>query len=164
MSLESVRRCLMAKGERCVQGPCETCETLSSPSINPMPSACSGASAVAKSEFQNFFNHGVTEVNTVEQSTTVTSVRSYGYKVLWENKHADVCRAEAARSCSLVLSCWVNPFNSDRGDGTSLTVTSARLMHPWKRYCPKLVPPLNTFTAPPDAYTRCKEQHSEKAL
>ena len=64
---------------------------------------------------------------------------------------------------SLVLSCWVNPFNSDRGDGTSLTVTSARLMHPWKRYCPKLVSPLNTFTAPPNAHTRCKEQHSEKA-
>ena len=55
---------------------------------------------------------------------------------------------------SLVLSCWVNPFNSDRGDGTSLTVTSARLMHPWKRYCRKLVSPLNTFTAPPDAHTR----------
>ena len=29
MSLESVRRCVMAKSERCVQGPCETCETLS---------------------------------------------------------------------------------------------------------------------------------------
>ena len=54
---------------------------------------------------------------------------------------------------SLVLSCRVNPFNSDRGDGNSLTVTSAMLMHPWKRYCPKLVSPLNTFTAPPDAYT-----------
>ena len=40
------------------------------------------ASAVAKSEFRNFFNHGVTEVNTLKQSTTVTSVRSYGYKVL----------------------------------------------------------------------------------
>ena len=32
MSHVSVRRCLMAEGERCVQGPCETCETLSSPS------------------------------------------------------------------------------------------------------------------------------------
>ena len=56
------------------------------------------ASAVAKSEFRNFFNHGVTEVNTLEQSTTVTSVRSYGYKVLWESKCVDACRAEAARS------------------------------------------------------------------
>ena len=44
------------------------------------------ASAVAKSEFRNFFNHGVTEVNTLKQSTTVTSVRSCGYKVLWESK------------------------------------------------------------------------------
>ena len=65
---------------------------------------------------------------------------------------------------SLVLSCRVDPFDSDRGDGNSLKVTSARLMHPWKRYCPKLASPLNTFTAPPDAHTRCKEQHSEKAL
>ena len=56
------------------------------------------ASAVGKSEFRNFFNHGVTEVNTVKQSTTVTSVRSYGYKVLWESKRVDACRAEAARS------------------------------------------------------------------
>ena len=55
-------------------------------------------SAVAKGEFRNFFNHGVTEVNTVEQSTTVTSVRSYGHKVLWENKRVDACGAEAARS------------------------------------------------------------------
>ena len=56
------------------------------------------ASAVGESEFRNFFNHGVTEVNTVKQSTTVTSVRSYGYKVLWENKRVDACGAEAARS------------------------------------------------------------------
>ena len=37
MSLVSVRRCLMAKGERCMQGPCETCETLSSPSMKSVP-------------------------------------------------------------------------------------------------------------------------------
>ena len=53
---------------------------------------------MAKSEFRNFFNHGVTEVNTAKQSTTVTSVRSYGNKVLWKNKRVDACRAEAART------------------------------------------------------------------
>ena len=37
MSLESVRRCVMAKSERCVQGPCETYETLSSPSMISVP-------------------------------------------------------------------------------------------------------------------------------
>ena len=37
MLLESVRRCVMAKSERCVQGPCETCETLSSPSMISAP-------------------------------------------------------------------------------------------------------------------------------
>ena len=39
-------------------------------------------SAVDKGEFRNFFNHGVTEVHTLKQSTTVTSVRSLSYKVL----------------------------------------------------------------------------------
>ena len=53
---------------------------------------------MAKSEFRNFFNRGVTEVNTLKQSTTVTSVRSCGYKVLWERKCVDACGAEAARS------------------------------------------------------------------
>ena len=48
---------------------------------------------------------------------------------------------------SLVLSGRVDP----RGDGNSLKVTSARLMHPWKRYCPKVASPLNTLTAPSDA-------------
>ena len=37
MSLPSARRCVMAKSERCVQGPCETCETLSSPSMMSVP-------------------------------------------------------------------------------------------------------------------------------
>ena len=105
------------------------------------------ASAVDEGEFRNFFNHGVTEVNTLKQSTTVTSVRSYGYKVLWESKCVDAAE--------------LRPLG---GMETHSKVTSARLMHPWKRYCPKLASPLNTFTAPSDAYTRCKEQHSEKAL
>ena len=50
-----------------------------------------------KGEFRNFFNHGVTEVHTLKQSTTVTSVRSYSYKVLWESKCVDARSAEAAR-------------------------------------------------------------------
>ena len=39
----------------------------------------------------------VSEVNTLKQSTTVTSVRSYSHKVLWECKCVDARRAEAAR-------------------------------------------------------------------
>ena len=76
----------------------------------------------------------------------------------------------AFRDCKLqnsILAPGCRDFAELRQPGASslvLTVTSARLMHPWKRYCPKLVSPLNTFAAPPDAYTRCKEQHSEKAL
>ena len=75
------------------------------------------ASAVAKSEFRNFFNHGVTEVNTLKQSITVTSVRSYGYKVLWEMDElsssfcrrlfAVIVRGKTARWWSFGLRAWV---------------------------------------------------------
>ena len=58
------------------------------------------ASAVDKGEFRNFFNHGVTKVHVFKQSTTVTSVRSYSYEVLWESKFVDSRGAEAAR-CEL---------------------------------------------------------------
>ena len=61
---------------------------------------------------------------------------------------------------SLVLACSVDP----RGDGSSLKVSSARLIHPWKRYCPNLASLVNMFATPSDAYTHCKEQHSAKAL
>ena len=61
---------------------------------------------------------------------------------------------------SLVLACSADP----RGDGISLRVNSARLIHPWKRYCPNLASLLNLFATPSDAYTHCKEQHSAKAL
>ena len=37
MSHASVRRCVMAKSESFVQGPCETCETVSSPSMISVP-------------------------------------------------------------------------------------------------------------------------------
>ena len=50
---------------------------------------------------------------------------------------------------SLVLACSVDP----RGDGSSLKVNSARLIHPWKRYCPNLASLLNIFATPSDAYT-----------
>ena len=76
---------------------------------------------MGKSEFRNFFNHGVTEVNTVKQSTTVTSVRSYGYKVLWENKRVDACGAEAARSSELALwSCLAGLTRSIQIEGMEL--------------------------------------------
>ena len=68
--------------------------------------------------------------------------------------------AKTARCCSLVLACSADP----RGDGSSLKVKSARLIHPWKRYCPNLASLLNIFATPSDAYTHCKEQHSAKAL
>ena len=55
------------------------------------------ASSVAKGEFRNFFNHGVSEVNTLKQSTTVTGVRPYSYKVLWESKCVNARGAETAR-------------------------------------------------------------------
>ena len=61
---------------------------------------------------------------------------------------------------SLVLACSADP----RGDGSSLKVNSARLIHPWKRYCPNLASLLNIFATPSDAYTHCREQHSAKAL
>ena len=38
------------------------------------------ASAVDKGEFRNFFNHGVTKVHTLKQSTAVTRVRSNSHK------------------------------------------------------------------------------------
>ena len=77
----------------------------------------SEASAVHKGEFRDFFNHGVTKVYTLKQSTAVTRVRSNSYKVLWEGKCVDSRRQSGASS--LVLTCSVDP----RGDGTSLKVT-----------------------------------------
>ena len=45
---------------------------------------------------------------------------------------------------SLVLACSADP----RGDGSSLKVNSARLIHPWKRYCPSLASLLNLLQGP----------------
>ena len=61
---------------------------------------------------------------------------------------------------SLVRACSVDP----RGDGSSLRVSSARLKHPWKRYCPNLASLVNMFATPSNAHTHCKKQHSAKAL
>ena len=72
----------------------------------------SEASAVHKGEFRNFFNSGVAKVYTLEQTATVTRMRSNSSKMLWKS--------------SLVLACSVDP----RGDGISHKVTAARLMHP----------------------------------
>ena len=89
----------------------------------------------------------------LKQSATVARMRSNSYKMLCESECGDSRRAK-------VLACSADP----RGDGSSLKVNSARLIHPWKRYCPNLASLLNLFATPSDAITHCKEQHSAKAL
>ena len=49
----------------------------------------SEAGAVYKGEFRNFFNVGVEEINPLEQSATVTRVRSNSCKILRESKCGD---------------------------------------------------------------------------
>ena len=56
----------------------------------------SEASAVYKGEFRNFFNVGVEEVNPLEQSATVTRMRSNSCKILRESKCGDSRRAKTA--------------------------------------------------------------------
>ena len=80
----------------------------------------SETSAVHKGEFRNFLNIGVAKVHTLKQSATVTRMRSDSYEMLCESKCGD------SRRASPVLACGADP----RGDGSSLKVNSARLIHP----------------------------------
>ena len=120
----------------------------------------SEACAVHKGEFRNFFNIGVAKVHTLKQSATVACMRSNGYKMLCESECGDSRGAKAARCCSLVLACSVDP----RGDGSSLKVNSARLNTLGRGIAQNLASLLNILATPSDAYTHCKEQHSAKAL
>ena len=100
----------------------------------------SKASAVHKGEFRNFLNLGVAKVYTLKQSATVARMP---------------VELRQPGASSLVLACSADP----RGDGSSLKVNSARLIHPWKRYCP-----LYPKSRQPGAKTLFRSLQSRKTL
>ena len=83
----------------------------------------SEASAVRKGEFRNFFNVGVAEVNSRQLSHACAPIAVKRFV-----RASAVIPVELRQpgASSLVLACSVDP----RGDGSSLKVTSARLIHP----------------------------------
>ena len=120
----------------------------------------SEASAVHKGEFRNFLNIGVAKVSLLSSRQLSHACAPIATKCFVRASAVIPVELRQPGASSLVLACSADP----RGDGSSLKVNSARLIHPWKRYCPNLASLLNIFATPSDAYTHCKEQHSAKAL
>ena len=83
-------------------------------------------SAVHKGEFRNFLNIGVAKVHTLKQSATVACMRSDSYKMLCESNAVIPVELRQPGVNSPVLACSADR----RGDGSSLKVNSARLIHP----------------------------------
>ena len=82
--------------------------------------------SVHKGEFRNFLNIGVAKVHTLEQSATVARMRSNSHKCFVRASAVIPVELRQPGAGSLVLACSADP----QGDGSSLKINSARLIHP----------------------------------